>query len=115
MPEASLQITVKDLQKMLAESILSDELKTAYQEVMADMNDEEQAELIKIIEEGNKAKAEYKDNRLDQLSRLNAALAKHLQNSLRDEEKKIREDLEQFEERENKKEMKNLEEEINNL
>ncbi len=100
---------------MLAESILSDELKTAYGDVLDKMNDEEKAELIVIIEEGSKAKANYEDQRIEKLARLNAALKTHLQNSLHEEEKYIREQFEAFDNKEEKVEMDELEKEINDL
>lgn len=115
MPQATAQITAQELKKMLAESILSDELKAAYTEVLAEMNDEEKTELIRIIEEGNRAKTEYEKDRVEHLARINVALKKHLQDVIRKEEKHAREEFEQFEHKEDEKELKTLEQEINQL
>jgi len=115
MPNALAQITAKELKKMLAESILSDELKTAYGDVLDKMNDEEKSELIVIIEEGNKAKISYDGQRLEKLARLNVALEKHLQNITHKEERYIREEFETFDNKKNEAEMNNIEQEINNL
>lgn len=115
MAENAVKITVEEIKKMLTKSILSDELKTAYLALLADMTEEEKAELVRIVEEGNEAKKEYEEERLEKLARLNAALEKHLKNSLREEEKYAREQFEAFEETEDKAEMKELEKEINDL
>ena len=118
MPQTTSQITVKDLKEMLDESNLSAATKATYSRVLEEMNEEEKAELTRIIEEGHRAEAEYaeyEDQRLDQLARLNEALKKHLQKSLREEEKDIRKEFEELEEKEEEEEMKTLEEEINKL
>ncbi|MFH0837774.1 MAG: hypothetical protein V1880_00725 [Patescibacteria group bacterium] len=115
MPEATLQTTVEDLKKMLARSTLSDELKTAYGEVLEQMNDEEKAQLKKIIEDGNSAKTEYEKQRLENLARMNIALDKHLKDVLREEQKYIRDQFEQMDGQEEKEELNNIEQEIKNL
>jgi hypothetical protein len=115
MADTIAKITIQNIKKMLKESILSDELKTAYLEVLADMNEEEKAELIRIIEEGNTAKAGYEEERLGHLARINKALKKHLADSQHEEEKYVREQFEAFEGKEEEEEMKDVEQEINQL
>lgn len=115
MTDTTTKITIEELKKMLAESILSEEMKTAYGDVLDKMNDEEKSELIVIIEDGNKAKISYDGQRLEKLARLNVALEKHLQDITHKEAKYIREAFETFDNKENEAEMQNLEQEINNL
>ena len=115
MPQVTAQITAEELKKMLSTSVLSDELKAAYSKVLSEMNDEEKAELIRIIEEGNKAKTEYGKERVEHLARINVALKKHLQDVQHKEDKYAREQFEQFEHKEDEEELKTLEQEINQL
>lgn len=115
MAETTLQITVEELKKMLAESFLSDELKTAYAGVLDQMTDDEKTQLAEIIEEGNKAKTDYEKQRLEQLARLNAALEKHLKNVLRNEQKYIRTQFEQLGSQDDKEELNNIENLLTNL
>ena len=115
MTNTIIQITVEELKIMLTESILSDELKNAYIGILPEMNDEEKTQLVKIIEEGNKAKTAYEAERLEKLARLNAALEKHLKDSLRDEEKYVRMQFEQADGQEEKDELNNLEQQIKKL
>ena len=115
MTETTLQITVEELKKMLAGSILSDETKNAFTKVLADMTDDEKTQLAKIIEEGNKAKTVYEDQRLTLLAKLNTALEKHLKDTLRDEGKYIRDQFEQLGNKEDTEELNNIEQQIKNL
>jgi hypothetical protein len=115
MAKVTTEITVKQLQKKLKESFLSDDVKASYEEVLEQMNDDEKTELLDILEAGEKAKTDYAKDRLEKLARLNAALKKHLQNSIREEEKYIREQFETLEVKEEKEEMAELEKEINAL
>lgn len=115
MTETTLQITVEELKKMLDESFLSAETKNAFTDLLADMNDDEKTQLIKIIEEGNNAKTTYETERLEKLARLNAALKKHLQDVTQKENRYIREEFEKFGSQEDEQEMQNIEEQIKNL
>jgi hypothetical protein len=115
MTETTLQITVDELKKRLAESFLSDETKNAFAGVLTEMNDDEKTELIKIIEEGTKAKTDYEAKRLENLARLNTALQKHLQDSLREEEKYVRTQFEQMEHQEDDEELNNIEQQLKTL
>lgn len=115
MTDTKIQITTEELKKMLTESILSEELKTDFAAVLNDMTEEEKTELIQIIENGNKATAEAENERNGKLIKLNTALEKYLQKTLREEGKYIREQFETAGKEEDKKEMENVETELNNL
>ena len=115
MAEANQQINVEELKKMLDESNLSAEMKTGYTEVLEAMTEDERAQLRAIIEEKKQAEEEYEANRYEKLARLNRALEKHLADTLRDEEKLIREDFEKEGAKEDAADMKQLENELNNL
>lgn len=118
MAETTTQITAEELKKMLDESNLSAEMKTGYGEVLDQMTNEEKFELVRIMNEKNEAEVEYmkeSEERIQQLAKLNAALEKHLANSLRDEEKNIREEFQKIGEQEDKEEMQEIESEINQL
>lgn len=115
MADTVTQITNEELKKMLDESILSDELKTGYAKVMDQMTDEEKSELIGIIQESNKAMAQGEEERISKLQELNSALDKHLQNSVREEKRYIRQEVEVFEASEEKKEIEDVEQELNAL
>lgn len=118
MAEITKQITVEELRKMLEESNLSAEMKTAYGEVLGIMTDDEKNQLIAIIQEKKKAEEDFEENaekRNEQLAKLNLALEKHLANTLRDEVKLIREDFEKEGKKDEEKEMEKLENELDQL
>ena len=106
---------MEDLQDLINGSILSDELKAAYNKVLPEMTEEEKNELRKIIKEGNAAKAKHDEERLEKLARLNTALEKHLQDVSHKEEKYIRDEFEKFDNEQDAEEMQTLEQTINNL
>ena len=115
MTDTTIQITSEELKKMLAESELSDELKKEFATVIDKMTGEEKTELIQIIENEKKAITENEKERTEKLIKLNMALEKHLEESLREEGKYIREQFEATGAEDDKKEMADIEQEINNL
>lgn len=115
MTENSLQITVENIKKMLTESVFSDETKKAYLNVLGQMTEEEKRELMKIMEEGSKAKSDYEIQKSERLAKLNAALEKHLKETARNQNKYARDQFENLGKEEDGSLIQLLEEEIKTI
>ncbi|MBN2306922.1 hypothetical protein JXD20_02960 [Candidatus Peregrinibacteria bacterium] len=115
MTDTKTTITTDQLRKMLNESILSEELKTNFNEILEVMDNEGKAQLLKIIEESNAARATYEKEHDEKMVKLNTALEKHLKNNIREEEKYIREEFEAYGKELEEKEMQDVEQTINNI
>lgn len=110
-----MQITAEELKKLLEESFLSAELKASYAELLGEMTDDEKTQLVSILEQGKKAKADFDKNRIEQLARLNRALEKHLKDVSHEEGKYARDQFESMGRREDEQDLKLIEEQITKL
>lgn len=115
MTDNEILITIDDIKKMLIESVLSDEQKKAFSEVIELMNESEKNELINIIESGAKEKMEFENQKKDKLAELNSTLEKHLTKSGIEEDKYIRDEFESFDKQEENNQLQTLEKEMNQL
>lgn len=115
MKENNIVITIEDIKKMLAESVLPDEQKKAFSELIDTMTEAEKSELINIIETGAKEKMKFEDQKDNKLATLNNALGTELSKSSSEEDGYIRDEFENFDKQQENNQLQILEEEMNQL
>jgi len=112
MPETNTKITDLDLQQKVLNSLLPDDQKNQYADLIPKMDDQERAKLIKIIEDMNEGKAKFEEEKQDKLIKLNQEYEAKLKTASKEESKHILEESEKFEGKIEAKELEQIEEEI---
>lgn len=96
MSETNRQITDQDLRERLLTSLLPDEQKNEYAELIPEMNQDERAQLMEIIGGLETEQERFEKEKQEKLITLNKEFKRELKGASQEEGRHIREETEKF-------------------